>query len=542
MTVRRMTAILLAAIGLWSVNAARAEEVHLDFDTGMVSRFEPRNLNGSSYGRVELQTNRFCEGINGGRALDLSSRAAVRIPLLLENAVNYDESFSVALYVKTLPEAAQGTAIAGNCRYEEAAGTPGWLIYAQENGAWAVRFSDGRKTYFYRPTARQAINDGRFHQLAFSVDYANECVRFYRDGVCRAIYRTPDLGSLAAGQTVIGGSADQEYFGQEYAFNGMLDEVRLCQQPLTDAAMRTEFETCFPDRAAAEPRNRTGRLRLLEWNIWSAGKNFGRKVGLERTIEILRAADPDIVGLVETYGHGAELADALDCQLYLIGDNLSILSRYPIEQVIRIYDPVLSGGAIIRLDDKRKIAVFDLWLHYLPDYLGSITGGEKKTAAELIRDEEPTRHAEIKQILAELEPFLAGADTVPVIMMGDFNGGSHLDWTTDNTAPHQGYAVEWPVSKTMQQHELVDSYRLLNPNIHTSPGATWSPWMIPGRYDVDRQTLPDRVDYIYFKGALLRPLHSQVIDYHPVMFPSDHAALLTDFAWVETAEPEGGAQ
>ena len=127
-------------------------------------------------------------------------------------------------------------------------------------------------------------------------------------------------------------------------------------------------------------------------------------------------------------------------------------------------------------------------------------------------------------------------------MMGDFNGGSHLDWTTDNTAPHQGYAVEWPVSKTMQQHELVDSYRLLNPNIHTSPGATWSPWMIPGRYDVDRQTLPDRVDYIYFKGALLRPLHSQVIDYHPVMFPSDHAALLTDFAWVETAEPEGGAQ
>lgn len=530
MIFRKLAAIMLM-IGGWS-GATGATDIHLNFDDGVISRFDPPKLDGSSHERVALQTNSFCAGIGAGRALDLSSRAPARIPLQLTATPDYGDSFSVVFYVKTLPGAPQGTAIAGNCRYDDGE-SAGWLLYAQENGAWAVRLSDGKNSYTYMPTARQAINDGKFHQLAFCVDRRNGCVRFYRDGVCRAIYNTPGLGDLSSGnQTVVGGSADQDYYGQEYAFNGMLDEVRLSRGTLDDETVRRQFNEFFPDRAVSVPENRTGRLRIFEWNIWSAGRNFGRKVGIERTLDVILNADPDVVALIETYGRGEEIADALGFQFYLISNNLSIHSRYPIEQIVKVFDPSFSGGAVIRLNERQQIAVFDIWLNYLPDYWSSISKGEK-TDAEMTQDEEETRHAEIKRILAGIEPFLNQADQIPVVMLGDFNNGSHLDWTAAAAAQHQGHVIAWPVSRTMQEAGLTDSYRLLNPNVHVSPGMTWSPWFVSGDYNVDRWSLSDRIDYIYFKGKALRPLHSRVVDYHPVMFPSDHAALLTDFAWLD---------
>lgn len=33
----------------------------------------------------------------------------------------------------------------------------------------------------------------------------------------------------------------------------------------------------------------------------------------------------------------------------------------------------------------------------------------------------------------------------------------------------------------------------------------------------------------YYKGKTLQPLTSKVVDYHPVAFPSDHAAVVTVF-------------
>jgi len=78
----------------------------------------------------------------------------------------------------------------------------------------------------------------------------------------------------------------------------------------------------------------------------------------------------------------------------------------------------------------------------------------------------------------------------------------------------------------MQKAGLIDSYRELHINPLTDPGLTWTPTAATSS---DKYGLRDRIDYIYYKGAGLCPIESKVIDYHPIMFPSDHAAVQTIF-------------
>ena len=38
-----------------------------------------------------------------------------------------------------------------------------------------------------------------------------------------------------------------------------------------------------------------------------------------------------------------------------------------------------------------------------------------------------------------------------------------------------------------------------------------------------------RIDFIYYKGKKVKAVRSEMIDSHPVRFPSDHAAMITTF-------------
>jgi endonuclease/exonuclease/phosphatase family metal-dependent hydrolase len=48
---------------------------------------------------------------------------------------------------------------------------------------------------------------------------------------------------------------------------------------------------------------------------------------------------------------------------------------------------------------------------------------------DFLISENKTKVKELKTILSEIEHFLKNTDSVPVILYGDFNSGSHLDWT-----------------------------------------------------------------------------------------------------------------
>jgi exonuclease III len=86
--------------------------------------------------------------------------------------------------------------------------------------------------------------------------------------------------------------------------------------------------------------------------------------------------------------------------------------------------------------------------------------------------------------------------------------------------------VDWPVSKEMIKAGFKDSYRELHIDPLIDPGLTWTPRAATSS---DKYGLRDRIDYIYYHGDHLVPIASKVVDYHPVMFPSDHAAVVTIF-------------
>lgn len=522
--------ILVSALA-FGQNRAKAQEPRnrLNFDDfSFKEHITPKD---SAYYGVDLQQSQYAKGLSG-KALDLSANAMLRRPVKLDKGslpeFTEKASFSVQIWVKTIANAKMGTPIMGN-KIAEDGSTIGWQIYTQENGAWALLLNDGKQRYDYKPTAeRQRINDGKWHQLLFTVKRETHEVWIYLDGKNIAIYNTPGLGSLETKfSTVVGGSDEKWEYGsnaQWNAFNGFVDEVKVWNRAISSAEAQKEYLQFFPD-LVKEEAPAPAHLKVFSWNIWHGGHRYGQAVGLERLIETIKSTNPDVVGLIETYGSGAVIADSLGYYFYLISANLSIMSRYPVEETIREFHPSNFGGVVLKLGPDKKLVYLNTWLDYLPDVDASIRQ-EKKDAQTLIKEEGPTRHAEIKEILKKINPYLKNADHLPVIMAGDFNMGSHLDWTEETRAIHYGLVVEWPESLEMLNAGFTDSYRKLHVNPLSNPGLTWGVRAAP---TTDLYGLRDRIDFIYYKGKGLEPIESRVIDYHPVMFPSDHAALMTVF-------------
>lgn len=86
-----------------------------------------------------------------------------------------------------------------------------------------------------------------------------------------------------------------------------------------------------------------------------------------------------------------------------------------------------------------------------------------------------------------------------VRVSGDWNSYSHLDWTEATAGRHGGLAVEWPVSKELEDQGLVDVYRKLHPRVRSEEGR--------------------RIDRVYYK----------LYRWHPVKWPSDHPAVIVTF-------------
>jgi hypothetical protein len=127
------------------------------------------------------------------------------------------------------------------------------------------------------------------------------------------------------------------------------------------------------------------------------------------------------------------------------------------------------------------------------------------------------------------------ATGIPVILGGEFNSPSHLDWTEAmvKARPAVKYPVEWPESKLMADNGFVDSYRTVHADPVAKPGLTWTPGY-PHPFVRPTET-HDRIDYIYSIGA--KAVASEVIgevggpdvaiSVDP--WPADHRAVLTTF-------------
>lgn len=295
---------------------------------------------------------------------------------------------------------------------------------------------------------------------------------------------------------------------------------------------------CTPKEQATT--NKT-ELKVLSWNIWHGGHSKAYpEQGCDGVIGIMKKSEADVIIMIETYGSSDHNADTLGYYHRLLSNNLSIYSRYPIVKTITYPDSISTfnfGGVEIDVNGK-LVRVYDTWLHYLPD--ARLVPTDKSESDILSWDDQGTRDEELGRILSVIKPALAEADSIPIIMGGDFNSHSHLDWTesTKNMYNHGGAVVNWTVSKMMEKAGFKDSFRELNPDAAANIGTTWY-WSdsADGSNIKDRQ---DRIDYIYYQGSGIKAIESEsyngdlggYIDFkgEKFFYSSDHGFVLTTFS------------
>ncbi len=393
----------------------------------------------------------------------------------------------------------------------------GWQIVGDITGAWKFTMKRGDSELAYLPTAhRQGVFDDHWHQVAFVHVPDRRELRLFFDGVNVAIY------AINGFEQCFGGPIHR----LAESFQGVLGTMRVWDVPLNDddiaALWHTHMRTLDAtyEKPAAPDHPPVRELTIMAWNIWHGGRENGSAIGPSQVIDVIREADPDIICMQETYGSGPRIADALGYHLYLRSSNLSIMSRLPIGETHDLYQPFRLGGARITLDQYRSVHIFSLWIHYQPDYwLEPIP--TTTTAQDLIDAEAGTRVQEIGDIIDALQPLAAMSQETPLIVAGDYNSSSHLDWTDRTKQMHSGLVVRWPVSSMMADAGFVDGYRSVHTDPLTHPGRTWSP-----RFP---EQLQDRIDYVYTQGTALKPIEAKMIDTHPVHFPSDHAAVVVTY-------------
>lgn len=393
----------------------------------------------------------------------------------------------------------------------------GWTLFLQPNGAWGWNIGDGKNRLDYLPTDKQKINDGKWHKLAISFFKDKKTAWLYFDGINVAIYSLSELDL---------NKLDFTHLTESTKTKGIeikdIEEGNFKMDPKIAA---TEF-----DPKTAESKlyrsDKPDKLTIMGWNIWHGGRHNGIEKGIEQTIEAIRQSGADLVCMQETYGSGPAISDALGTVFYYRSSNLSVHSKFPILDTYDLYQPFRLGGVRVKMGSQ-LMDVFSLWIHYLPSVSKMYPG---ENVDKILEEENKTRGSEIKDVLKSLNSAGLSGENVPLVVAGDYNSSSHLDWGEDMKIFHHGYQIEWPVSKSMADAGFKDSFREMMPNPKNSLGYTWSPRFNKG--------LQSRIDYVYYKGRI-NCVNSYVQGYTDSEWPSDHAAVVSQFRFTqETGENE----
>lgn len=317
-------------------------------------------------------------------------------------------------------------------------------------------------------------------------------------------------------------------------------------------------------------------LSFLTFNVWQEGTSVPN--GFNQIRDIIIEINPDIVCFVEVRNYKnqdwtTKIVKALSesGQKYYrgyIGGDVSFISKYPLENGKQIFTNS-DKGTVVNFDvniDGNIVVVSGFHLDYtyyasnLPrGYNGGdpnwkiIDDGKGNPKPNTIVDSiqkyslKSSRDEAVSSFIKSVK-----FESKPVILMGDFNEPSFLDWTenTKNMFDHNGVVIPWYNTKKLHQEGFVDTYREFYPNEVVNPGFTW-----PSYTSVKKSTSwtpladeRDRIDYIFFKGSdikikevsIVGPKESFVYDKMKTLntdkeifmashlpWPSDHKAVCT---------------
>lgn len=319
---------------------------------------------------------------------------------------------------------------------------------------------------------------------------------------------------------------------------------------------------------------KTETFRVLQFNIWQEGTVV--KNGFDAVADEIVRSDADFVTLSEVRNYrNTRFCDRIVEALKERGqtyysfytEDSGLLSRYPIADSSTVYPLDDDRGSIYRLVTKKgnqEFAVYTAHLDYrncayydARGYDGN-TWGKREPVSNLdsllILNRASVRDDAIARFITEAEKDKAAGRIV--ILGGDFNEPSYLDWTeaTQNMRDHYGLVVPWDVSVMLAKAGYKDAYREKYPDPVTHPGFT-CPADCP---DIDLKKLVwsaeaddrDRIDFIMYaphegltltdmaiigpKGDILRGerVTEQTSDsiIEPLgIWPTDHKAVLATF-------------
>lgn len=462
----------------------------------------------------------------GGSVLDLSFNAEFRKPIAInyKDGINWEgyPGITVMFYVKIPSGDPNKYIIASQINKDDDFGEIGWKIGRTMCGTWFWEITDGTQSAHYKPTSiRQPLNDGDWHHIAFSLNYADEEARLYYDGVNMAIYSLEKFNfSLLKGSIILGGELGSAYPISE-VFNGYLDDFYVWSRALTPSQVSAVYSSKLPRKKRVK-QPKLDSLTIMTWNIWDNGQRTGIYTGLQRISDIIKESGADIITLQEAEKTAPIIADMLEYNLYQRGNGVTVLSRFELLKTYNLYNSNVSGAVTVKIDKKKNVVVAPISLSYHPNQEPYILAGQADVDT-IISREMKSRGAEIRYVTWELQSLLKNKNSAPVIVAGEFNAGSHLDWSEKNRENRYDLVINFPTSKIMEESGFIDTYRYIYSDEVKHPGYTWSPKFT--------NVLQNRINYIFYNSDIIKPKNSWIIDSHEVLFPSDHAAVVTSFEW-----------
>ncbi|CAM3188275.1 endonuclease/exonuclease/phosphatase family protein [Prescottella defluvii] len=261
-------------------------------------------------------------------------------------------------------------------------------------------------------------------------------------------------------------------------------------------------------------------VRVLSINIWHSGSKIPN--GLERVADIIESTRASIVLLSESGDATTTLADILGRRgtrfHTATSSDTGILSRFPVEETATLDYMVKAVVSVSGM----QVAVYSAHLEYrwYATYLPRGYGGGIPSPGEFSqfgwnKMPRPVADPTVVQRVnidsgrpAVISAFLADAAQEQekgrsVIIGGDFNEPSNLDWTTEtkDLFDHNGVVLPWESTRLLEEAGYVDAYRRMHPNPVTHPGFTW-PASNPDVPVSELTWAPeaderDRIDYVF---------------------------------------------
>ncbi len=341
----------------------------------------------------------------------------------------------------------------------------------------------------------------------------------------------------------------------------------------------------FPLHLMAQGGNQpVKQLKVLQFNIWQEGTEV--KGGYDAIIDEIVRSDADLIVLSEVRNYWfrnlhTRLVNSLKEKGYQYygekSEDTGLLSRYPIIEQTSLYPVSFNHGSITKAKikvDGHTVAFYSAHLDwkncslYLPR--GYNSSNWRQLDAPVVNIEDILKDNKKSKRDEAIQAFITDANKERskgnlVILGGDFNEPSHLDWvsTTRNLYDHQGLVIQWPTTLSLEAAGFQDAYREQYPDPVSHPGFTFpsdNPAVKVSKLAwAPKADERDRIDFIFYdpsqnlslkdiviigpSSSILRNQRVEEVSDDPFVapvniWPTDHKALLATFAMPEDITAE----